>query len=177
MSSQSDTGVYNATTQSIDYAVLGLSVSVLNGTVTSDTSGFAYVSNQNVFSAPQVFTKNVSFTSLVLFPYYENTVNTSAFDASNGSKQKFSFNDSGSHTLSFANLRAGGNYVFVINVTGGSATLVKATTFTDCDTIAAMYKYGSTTYPLTLAVGVHTFIAEAFTTAIHVQYIGTSVAA
>jgi len=175
--SQSDTGVYNAATQNIEYAVLGLYVNVLNGTVTSDTSGFAYLANQNIFSAPQFFESNVSFASLVLFPYHENALNTSVFNASNGSKQKFAFDDSGSHTLEFANLRAGGNYVFVINVSGGSATLVKATTFTNCDTIAAMYKYGSTTYPLTLAVGVHTFIAEAFTTAIHVQYIGTSVAA
>lgn len=114
---------------------------------------------------------------MVLFPYYENTVNTSAFNASNGSKQKFSFTDATSHTLTFSNLRAGGNYVFTINVSGGTSTLQKATSFTDCDTITSMYRFGTATYPLSLANGVHTFVAEAFTTAIHVQYLGTSVAA
>ena len=86
--------------------------------MTSSTSGFAYLANQNTFSAPQIFQETASFLSLVLFPYYDlNPVNTSAFNAYNGSKQKFEFNDSASHTLSFENLRAGGNYVFVINVT------------------------------------------------------------
>ena len=180
LSAQVSTGVYNDTTKTLNYVGLGMNVNVLNGSTTSNTSGFAFLANQNTFSAPQIFQDTVSFTSLVLFPYHENTTNTSLFNAAYGAKQKFSFTDASSHTLTFANLRAGGNYVFTINVSGGTSTLVRPTPitdFTDCNTIQYMYKYGTTTYPLSLTNGVHTFVAEAFSTAIHVQYLGISIAA
>lgn len=165
------TGVFGA--QAITYAATSGSVDKTTGIYTVDGE-IAYRNLPNVFSEGQVFEKTAAFNGLVLFPYYTNTANTSIFNAVNGSKQKFTFSDSGSHTLVFQNLRAGGNYVFSVVVSGGSATLVKASTFTDCDTITTMYTIGTTTYPLRLAVGIHLFVAEAFSTGIHVSYIGTS---
>lgn len=173
------------TTQTIVWVwwVQVITYATINWTVDKDTWVFsfdweiAYTNISNTFKEVNIFKKDVAFEWLALFPYKVWWDNVSLFDWTYWSKQKFTFTDSGSHTLSFQHLRAWGNYIFAINVTWGSATLNKATSFTDCDTITTMYTVWATTYPLTLTVGTHLFVAEAFSTAIHVSYIWTSVAA
>ncbi len=167
LTSQLTTGIFWA--QAITYADINGNVDKTTGVFTFNWE-LAYRNIPNVFTSSNTFEDTVAFKGLALFPYYTNTTNTSTFNASHWAKQKFTFNDSGSHTLVFQNLRAGGNYVFSIVVTGGTATLVKATTFTNCDTITTMYSIWGTTYNLTLAVGIHIFVAEAFSTGIHIAH-------
>ena len=169
---QSITWTYNATTHSILYTNGNSITSDWNYSFVSGT--IAYKDQNNDFLKNNSFSWISSFNWLVLFPYYVNTANTSTFYANNGQKQKFSFTDATTHTLIFQNLKNGWNYIFSIVVSWGSSILWKATTFTDCDTIASMYKLWSTVYPLTLANWVHLFVAEAFSTAIHVSYIWVS---
>lgn len=153
-----------------------ITYATINGTVDKDTWVFsfdweiAYTNISNTFKEPNTFEKDVSFKWLTLFPYKEWGDNVSLFDWTYGSKQKFTFTDSWSHTLSFQHLRAGWTYTFAINVTWGSATLNKATSFVDCDTITTQYELWTTNFPLTLPVWVHFFAAEAFSTAIHIAY-------
>lgn len=165
--------------QAITYADINWSVDKTTWVFTFDWE-LAYRNLLNVFKESNVFNKDVAFKGLCLFPYVIWANDVFEFDATKWAKQAFNISSAApweSHTLSFKWLRSWGNYVFAVNVTWNSIAMQKATSFTDCYTITTMYSIWWTTYPLTLAVWTHIFVCEAFSTAIHVAYAWSSIAA
>ena len=173
---------YSATTHSITYSNWNI-IDWTSGNATIPDSNIAYKNQINTFTQSNTFEWASIFKWLALFPYKVNADDVFLFNANNWHKQAFNISSAApleAHKITFQWLRSWGNYLFAVNVTWNSISMAKATPitdFTDCDSITTMYTIWWTTYPLTLAVWTHLFAAEAFSTAIHISYLWSSVAA
>ena len=150
--------------------------------VTWDTSfswAVMYKDQMNNITWVNVFNNTTIFKWQTTFQYHTTTW-TTVFDASLWTKQWFNLSDWWAKTFTFTNLLAWNTLVFVVNVTVSPITFtVWTATWPDNAWWTANYtpyKIWDDTYPLSLAVGSHIFIAEIFSTWIHLSYVWISTA-
>lgn len=144
----------------------------------SFTGKIAYLNQNNVFEASNTFQSDTTFEWRTSFRYYTQSTasNTLTFDARNWMKQAIEITWAGSKTLTFDYLLPGATYTLaVINHSGSSITFTKWNNPTNSDTVVSHYKIGSQVYPITMLNNeVHIFVFEAFSTAIHWSYVGST---
>jgi hypothetical protein len=103
---------------------------------------------------------------------YSNTVNESIFDLDKWHIQKFSFNDSWTHIVDFANMKVWAIWIIFIVVSWWTATLsFDGTGFDNCDTLTKVYWVNSSIWTTkTLAVWTHQLVLATAIEAIHIAY-------
>lgn len=173
-------GTYSATgTRSMTYA--GIVVDGTTGYQTISSGRGIYQNTINNFYNTNVFRGDVIFKRSPSFPYYDTIPSGTviSFDHNNGGKQKITISTAGTYTINFSNLKYGCNYEFAIVCTHSSGTVtIDEGTISNSGSVTSYYTIGGTswvTYPLTLVSGVHLFVWDVFTTAIHISYTGQSV--
>lgn len=174
-------GVYsNIGTRSMTYS--GIVVDGTTGWQTISSGRGIYQNTINNFYNTNVFRGDVIFKRSPSFPYYDTVPSGTVctFDANNWGKQKITIATAGTYTLNFSNLKYWANYELAIVCTHSTGTVtIDEWTITNSGSITSYYTVWGTsgvTYPKTLTNGVHLFVWDVFTTAIHIVYSGKSVA-
>jgi hypothetical protein len=187
ITSYDDTGTILPPTQTgLDWAwdVWNTSITYTNATVTEVEStswtttfdwNIAYKNQANVFTQVNTFNWTLVINGPAVFGLFWNPLNTRTLDITNWSKQYVEWNSTGA--LGMSEVVNWATLLFVVDNTSGWPLAISLWTFSRVWTGTYIpYSIGWTTYPFDMPIWLNFFVAEVFSTWIHITHAWVSVA-